>query len=122
MADEKTEGVGVRYDQGKIRVELVPPELVIAFAEVAAAGAKKYPERNWELGMKRSRVYASLVRHLLKWWSGQDTDAETGCRHLDMVVWNVGVLATYNRRGVGEDDRPRTPGCTGWLEKEEVRE
>lgn len=99
-------GGGLRYDAGKVRVDLVPPEMVMAFAQVAGKGAEKYPERNWEKGMAFSKVYAPLMRHLLKWWMLEDRDPETDLSHLKHVLWNAAALVTYLERGIGQDDRP----------------
>lgn len=104
------DGGGLRFDTGKPRVDLVPPEMIFAFAEVAAKGIEKYPERNWEKGMPYSKVYAPLLRHLMKWWMGQDVDSGeqgTGLSHLSHVLWNAAALATYERRGIGTDNRPK---------------
>lgn len=66
----------------------------------------KTGERNWERGMAWSRPYAALRRHLIAWWSGQDTDPESGHSHLWHVLTNAAFLVAYEQRGIGEDDRP----------------
>lgn len=66
----------------------------------------KTGSRNWEKGMDWSRVYSSLSRHLLSWWSGEDNDPETGLSHLSHIGCNIAFLIAYNSRGVGKDDRP----------------
>jgi hypothetical protein len=62
-------------------------------------------DRNWEHGMKWSRVYGALLRHLTAWWGGEDKDPETGRSHLWHVACCVTFLLTYEMRGAGEDDR-----------------
>ena len=100
------DGGGLRYNEGKPPMELIPPEALWAMAEVLGVGAKKYARRNWERGMSWGTVYACLFRHLLKWFQGQDRDEESGCSHLDHVLWNAMALVVYERRKIGTDDRP----------------
>jgi hypothetical protein len=100
------DGGGLRYNEGKPPMELIPPEALWSLAEVLALGAKKYARRNWERGMSWSTVYACLFRHLLKWFQGEDKDAESGLSHLDHVLWNAMALVVYERRRIGTDDRP----------------
>lgn len=97
---------GVKFDKGKLRFDLLPPEVENAIAQILTDGAVKYGERNWELGMAWSRPYAALRRHLIAWWSGQDTDPESGHPHLWHVLTNAAFLVAYEQRGIGEDDRP----------------
>ena len=97
---------GVKFDQGKLRMDLLPPEVETAIAQILTDGADKYGERNWERGMAWSRPYAALRRHLIAWWSGQDTDPESGHSHLWHVLTNAAFLVAYEQRGIGEDDRP----------------
>ena len=97
---------GVKFDQGKLRMDLLPPEVENAIARILTDGAEKYGSRNWERGMAWSRPYAALRRHLIAWWSGQDTDPESGHSHLWHVLTNAAFLVAYEQRGIGEDDRP----------------
>ena len=103
---EKTEG-GLRYDGGKVRLDLLPPEWTLALGLVMTAGARKYADRNWERGMKWSKVFGPMTRHILAWLSGESYDRETGCHHLAMVAWNALALMTYETRRIGEQDLPR---------------
>jgi len=75
---------GRKDDQDKVRYELLPPELLESTATILTFGAKKYESRNWELGMKWSRPYGALMRHLWAWWNPctHSVDAETGRSHL----------------------------------------
>lgn len=99
----------VKYDGGKPRMDLIPPEVMLALGAVLAVGAKKYSGRNWELGCDWGRIDAALKRHLIAWEAGQDCDPETGLPHLWQVLTNAAFLVTYAARAVGTDDRPQ--GC-----------
>lgn len=99
---------GVKFDAGKLRMDLLPQDAIEALAQILTDGAVKYGNRNWERGMAWSRPYAALLRHLLAWWGGQDIDPESGHPHLWHVMTNAAFLVAYERRVVGEDDRPGT--------------
>jgi len=96
---------GKKYDQGKTRYDLLPPELLEETAKILTFGADKYGPRNWEKGFDWSRPYAALQRHLWAWWSGEDTDPETGESHLAHAACCVAFLITFEQRDVGHDDR-----------------
>lgn len=98
---------GTKFDGEKsIRPELVPPEALVSLGTVLAFGAKKYEDRNWEKGMSWGRVYGALQRHLNAWWSGEQTDPETGYSHLWHANCCLNFLVAYEARGIGKDDRP----------------
>lgn len=99
---------GKRYDAEKLRMDLIPPEVLIAFAQVATYGAGKYGDHNWEKGMAWSRMIASLMRHLTEFQMGKDYDDESGLPHVYHIMWNASALATYYMRQSdmdGFDDR-----------------
>ncbi len=106
VMDRKPEGV--RHDEGKNRLDLVPPEAILGIGEILTFGAiqKGYGERNWEKGMDWGRCYAALQRHLNKWWAGESIDPESGKSHLKHALTNLCFLMVYEIRGIGRDDRP----------------
>ena len=105
MSDNETQGI--KHDQDKIRMDLVPWEVVVEIAKIFTFGAKKYSDRNWEKGFNWSRVYGALMRHLTMWFHGQDTDHETGRSHLAHAGCCLFFLLAFVLRGVGKDDRPK---------------
>lgn len=96
---------GVKYDAGKPRYDLIPPEIEEAIAQVLSFGASKYGARNWEKGMAWGRPYAALRRHMGAWWGGEDKDQETGMSHLWHAACCIAFLVTFEERGTGTDDR-----------------
>ena len=42
---------GRKDDASKVRLELIPPELLFAVGEILSFGARKYADRNWEAGL-----------------------------------------------------------------------
>lgn len=96
---------GVKFDQDKPRYDLIPPEFMDQLATLYARGAKKYADRNWEKGMKPTRIFGALMRHAWAWMRGETHDPETGAHHMVAVAWNAIAIVTYHERGM-EDDRP----------------
>jgi hypothetical protein len=97
---------GVKFDTGKLRMDLLPPDAISALATILTDGAAKYNPRNWEKGMDWSRPYAALLRHLMAWWGGEDIDPESGHPHMWHVLCNAVFLTSYQTRQIGRDDRP----------------
>lgn len=97
---------GLRFNTGKSRVDLIPPDALLALGDVFRVGAEKYEPRNWEKGMSWGSMLASMLRHTFLFMAGQDKDAETGLLHTQHIAWNALALLTYQLRGIGTDDRP----------------
>ena len=96
---------GIKFDEDKVRLDLIPPEMIFAVGTILTYGAKKYEDRNWELGMKWSRPYGALMRHMWAWWGGEKLDKETGHSHLWHALCCIAFLVTYEERSIGTDDR-----------------
>lgn len=103
---QSSELKGRKDDTEKLPFHLLPPELLEGVASVLDFGAKKYAPRNWEAGMDWSRVFAALQRHMWAWWGGEDKDPETGMSHLYHAGCCIAFLISYEKRGIGNDDRP----------------
>jgi Domain of unknown function (DUF5664) len=108
MLDVTKAKEGVKFDAGKVRLELLPPELLFGVGEILTFGAKKYSDRNWELGMDWSRPFGALMRHMWCWWRGEDVDPETGKSHLWHAGCCIAFLIAYEQRKIGKDDRPKS--------------
>lgn len=99
----------MRFDDNKLRFDLIPHEAMIELARAFTIGAIKYEDNNFRKGMKFSRCVGPLERHWNLWKCGQDTDPDTKCHHLASVLWNAAVLLTYQLREIGTDDRIKYP-------------
>jgi 5'(3')-deoxyribonucleotidase len=104
MSDIKL-GSGKRFDQGKLRFDLVNPEAHEGMVGVLTMGADKYGDRNWEKGMAWSKCLASLKRHLSAFERGEDYDPESGKLHVDHIQCNAHFLSAYYRIFPQGDDR-----------------
>lgn len=96
---------GRKFDDGKPRFDLVPPDPLIALAALYTVGAKKYAARNWELGIPWGRVFGAMMRHAWKFWRGEDNDPEDGQPHLASVAWCALALLEYSKTHPELDDR-----------------
>ena len=101
-----TEDKGKRFNDGKTRHDLVPAFATEQMARVFTEGAKKYAERNWERGMKWTKVLASMKRHINAFERGEDFDQETGLLHMAHAMTNAAFLIEYYRIYPQGDDRP----------------
>lgn len=100
---------GVKLDSGKARMDLLPPDALLATAGVFTFGAEKYASRNWEKGMDWGRVYAAQQRHMQAFWGGEMYDPETGMLHTAHATFGTLVLSSYALRGIGTDSRNINP-------------
>ncbi len=96
---------GTKLDAGKPRTDLIPVRPLLALAELYRRGAAKYADRNWEKGMKYSRLYSALLRHIFAFWNRESYDPE-GQHHLDSVAFCTFALREYQFEKTGQDDRP----------------
>ena len=99
---------GLRFNNGKTRHDLVPAFPQEQYAKVLTLGAEKYAERNWELGMRWSKILSSLERHLQAIKNGEDYDKETGLLHSAHVMCNAAFLTQYYKTYPQGDDRAHT--------------
>ncbi len=101
-----------KHDAGKdSRPELIAPEFITATSTILAFGAVKYADGNWSKGMRWSRPYGALQRHLNAWWGGERADPETGKSHLWHACCCLMFLVAYEVRGIGTDDRKEVGAC-----------
>lgn len=96
---------GKKFDEGKPMLGLVPKSLIWAVGWILTFGAKKYGEHNWRKGLKWSRAYNALLRHLTAWWDGESIDAKSGRSHLWHAATELAFLIEYEESKTGEDDR-----------------
>lgn len=99
---------GVKHDIGKPRMDLLPPNAILALADLFRMGAEKYDDRNWEKGMDGGRLIAAAGRHLFKYMAGEevDPDPEAGTHHLIHLAWCA--LAAYEMEVCGLTKDTRT--------------
>ena len=99
--DLTDDGTGKKYDSGKSMVGTlcrVFPRALLGVGRCIEFGTHKYPKPdNWKLVENAFiRYQDSLMRHYLKFLSGEIRDKETNILHLCHMAWNtLAVLELY---------------------------
>lgn len=100
---------GQKFDQEKIDITYVFeyfPRALLAVAEVAMFGAKKYERGGWKTVPDGEHRYdAALGRHILAEYMEGTLDSESGLRHKSHSAWNA--LAALEFAILEEEDRVR---------------
>ena len=104
---QTSKGNGLRFNQGKLRYDLVEPRAHRDMVEVLTDGAIKYNSRNWENGLSWTSVLASLKRHIAAIECGEDYDPESGRLHIAHAACNVHFLNAFYYIFPQGDDRPK---------------
>jgi 5'(3')-deoxyribonucleotidase len=99
-------GTGLRFNEGKLRYDLVDAWAHEQMVKVLTYGSNKYSDRNWEAGMPWSKIISSLKRHLAGIEKGEDYDPETGELHAAHLACNAHFLTAYYKLYPQGDDRP----------------
>ena len=94
-----------KLDKGKPRVDLINPRFIEELGQGLGFGAEKYSDYNYREGegLDRSRLYASAMRHLLKYAQGEVIDEESEISHLTAVAINCMMLYTLEEDGKGKE-------------------
>jgi hypothetical protein len=114
-------GTGLRFNQSKLRYDLVEPHAHRDMVKVLTYGAKKYFDRNWENGLSWTSVIASAKRHLAAIEAGEDYDFDPECEgcktgfcekhsgelHVANLACNAHFLNAYYYLFPQGDDRPK---------------
>lgn len=105
MKRNKRKGGGVKFDQNKPPMDLIPYDSLVEIAKVLGYGEKKYATANWANGIQLRRLISASMRHLGQYNSGEDVDSETGLSHLAHAACNLifGIWMEKNRPDM--DDR-----------------
>ncbi len=100
----------VKFDNGKVRMDLLPPAALRGIADVFTFGANKYADFNYKngKGLDWDRPYAALARHMNAWNGGEDNDPETGKSHLYHAGCCIMMLIDLIDSGIGKDTRFKT--------------
>jgi hypothetical protein len=105
---------GNKFDDGKIRMELLPLDALKEVARVLTHGAKKYAPWNWQKVENAGERYTgALLRHLAAWQSGEVIDPETGedkLPHIAQVACNALFLVWLSLHRGDNLDIPERDG------------
>jgi transcriptional regulator with XRE-family HTH domain len=93
--DDQTYEEGMKYDNSKEKISLVPMSSMVALARVLESGAKKYGDNNWKKGILYSRIYSAALRHLMQFWEIEKYDKDSDLSHLWHAITNIAMLIYY---------------------------
>ena len=72
-----------KYDEGKLRYDLLPIRPLEELVKVITYGAIKYAPNSWmNIEPFEERYFAATMRHLMAWRKGEELDPESGLPHL----------------------------------------
>jgi hypothetical protein len=86
----------------------IPLQVLIGVGLAFYEGARKYAKFNWRVVGVRASVYvdACVNGHLMRWWEGEDIDAESNVHHIDKAIACLMILRDSILQGNVVDDRP----------------
>ncbi len=114
-------GPGLKYDENKVRVDLLPVRALHEVAKVLTFGAKKYGANNWQNVKPLRRYFRAAIGHLWARALGEYLDPESGLPHLAHAACCVLFLLSAE---VGHDPieafegEPPVLGRLGTIKKE----
>lgn len=92
-------------------------------------GACKYRRHNYRIaGVRLSVYYDAALRHINKWWEGEDLDLDyvneagetvigSGLPHLAHAMACLMIIRDGQLTGLATDDRPPETFAAGWLDE-----
>jgi hypothetical protein len=95
--------IGIR----KAPLSCVPLGVVAELGVAMLEGAAKYGRHNYRgVGVRASVYFDATIRHLFKWWEGEDIDADSSMHHVTKALASLAVLRDAQMQGKCSDDRP----------------
>ena len=91
-ANMVTHNVGLKYDENKPDLTLIPRIALEQEAFAMMFGARKYGRDNYKLGMSKKRLLAAAMRHIVAYTDGETNDQESGVDHLGHARACLGMI------------------------------
>ena len=89
-----------KYDNGKPRLDLVPPAIIEAVGEIRTYGVGKYGDSESWHTVEPARYRAALMRHLCAYLRDpKSKDEESGLSHLAHMSCNIAFLLELEKEG-----------------------
>lgn len=106
------------YGNAKPGMKAVPPSALIELGRVMSNGASKYGLMNWrEHTVSSSVYYDAALRHLFRWYDGEDMDDESGLPHLAHAMACIAILIDAMNINKLNDDRPISGGVSSMIKE-----
>jgi hypothetical protein len=97
---------GLKYDNGKIKYNLIPIECIEDLAKILTMGSEKYADNSWQqVENGEERYFAALMRHLVASRKGDKIDEESGLSHLAHAMCNVVFLLWLEKNKVNDEKK-----------------
>ncbi len=87
---------GIKHDQGKLNLTLLPFDALENVAKVLEHGAKEYSPNGWR-SVEYERYEKALLRHISKYFQGEMIDSKSGLPHIDHIVCNAMFLSVLKK-------------------------
>src|SRR5260221_393357 len=94
---EKSTNEGVKHDQEKPMLALIPPEALEEEGWVWTSGGQKYGMWNWTNGLVYTRIISAMLRHTMAIMRGEDIDPESGRLHAAHIRCCAGMLIKFQK-------------------------
>lgn len=97
----------VKFDNDKVRLELLPQRALFEVGKVMTLGAEKYGPDNWtrKEGSSTRRYAGAFLRHFNAYYRGDDYDPETGLLHTAHMACNALFMLEAQLQDYWNDDR-----------------
>ena len=111
MSNGCIKGSAGKFDGEKLKLSLVPPEIVPAIAEIRHYGTEKYGDPdNWKT-IEPQRYWEALLRHVLASWEDyKAVDPESGMPHLWHIATNASFILALDKDVVKTCDKELCDG------------
>jgi len=102
----------------KIPLHLWPESASILGSLGLLDGMLKYGRSNFRaLGVRSSIYYDACLRHLIKWFEGEELDKDSGLPHLGHALACIAIIVDAQACGKLNDDRMYKGGTIELMEK-----
>lgn len=96
---------GVKFDQNKPDLSLLPRVAKEGIARAFMDGQRKYGRYNYLNGMEWTRILAAIDRHLSAFNDGEDIAIDSQLNHLYHAGAGIMMLIEYYDKKLGTDNR-----------------
>ncbi|NJO17714.1 MAG: hypothetical protein HC877_18850 [Thioploca sp.] len=97
---------GIKFDNDKIRFDLIPFDVLQEVAKVFTFGANKYSVDNWKnVENYKDRYFAAVMRHLASWRMNELKDKESKLYHLAHAATCIFFLLWFDMKNKNESNK-----------------
>lgn len=89
----------IKSDDGKLKLSLVPREIIRAIARARMYGLKKYGDKESWKSVSKERYIDALYRHFLTYLDDiGGVDEESGLLHTDHMAFNIAAICELEKK------------------------